>query len=127
MGRKWVLDTETKGTGASVVPLDKVLKPPLPRPARPPVPERRVPAPKPAEPKAPPRFKVVNALSREVMAEGADTPATVDLLRETRSMVDVSVYVWEAEPERWSLLSLAEKKMLWGFSRRRRSPRGDGR
>jgi len=26
MGRVWVLDTETKGTGAEMVPLDKVLK-----------------------------------------------------------------------------------------------------
>ena len=26
MGRVWVLDTETKGTGAEMVPLDKALK-----------------------------------------------------------------------------------------------------
>jgi hypothetical protein len=37
MGKVWVLDTETKGTGANVVPLEKVLKrpeepaPPAPR------------------------------------------------------------------------------------------------
>src|SRR4051812_45702448 len=41
MGKTWVLDTETKGTGANVVPLEKVLKrptppeQPLPRPKRP--------------------------------------------------------------------------------------------
>ena len=28
MGRVWVLDTETKGTGAEMVPLDKVQKKP---------------------------------------------------------------------------------------------------
>ena len=45
MGKAWVLDTETKGTGANVVPLEKVLKQPepaegpLPRPR--PAPERR--------------------------------------------------------------------------------------
>jgi hypothetical protein len=42
MARKtWVLDTETKGTGASMVPLDKVLKRPEPEPEAP----RRRPAP----------------------------------------------------------------------------------
>ena len=47
MGKVWVLDTETKGTGANVVPLEKVLKQPEPveRPA--PRPERRGDAPAP--------------------------------------------------------------------------------
>ena len=45
MARKtWVLDTETKGTGANVVPLEKVLREPEPAPSR------RRPAP-PAEPR----------------------------------------------------------------------------
>ncbi|MEA2456406.1 MAG: hypothetical protein QOI45_2668 [Thermoleophilaceae bacterium] len=41
MAKTWVLDTETKGTGANMVPLEKVLKrpeapeKPLPRPKRP--------------------------------------------------------------------------------------------
>lgn len=39
MGKVWVLDTETKGTGANVVPLEKVLKRPAPA-DRPPAPER---------------------------------------------------------------------------------------
>jgi hypothetical protein len=36
MGKVWVLDTETKGTGANVVPLEKVLERPAPseKPAR---------------------------------------------------------------------------------------------
>jgi hypothetical protein len=36
MGKVWVLDTETKGTGANVVPLEKVQRPPEPvdRPAK---------------------------------------------------------------------------------------------
>jgi|SRR5215210_4858419 len=47
MARKtWVLDTETKGTGANVVPLEKVLREPEPQAA----PARRRPAP-PAEPR----------------------------------------------------------------------------
>ena len=43
--KTWVLDTETKGTGANVVPLEKVLDkrepaPPRRRPARPPEPRK---------------------------------------------------------------------------------------
>jgi hypothetical protein len=56
MARKtWILDTDTKGTGANVVPLEKVLERPEPTPARrrrptdPRRPERRRPA-RPAEP-----------------------------------------------------------------------------
>jgi hypothetical protein len=61
MTRKtWVLDTDTKGTGANVVPLEKVLRKPEPaQPQRRPGPaaeprraerrERRRPAPKPVE------------------------------------------------------------------------------
>jgi hypothetical protein len=44
MGKVWVLDTETKGTGANVVPLEKVLQrpeaPDKPAPKRPARPER---------------------------------------------------------------------------------------
>jgi hypothetical protein len=32
MGKTWVLDTETKGTGANVVPLEKTLAKPAPKP-----------------------------------------------------------------------------------------------
>jgi hypothetical protein len=34
MGKTWVLDTETKGTGANMVPLEKVQAKPEPRPRR---------------------------------------------------------------------------------------------
>ena len=45
MGKVWVLDTETKGTGANVVPLEKKLskpEPPAQSPAPPPPPARRL-------------------------------------------------------------------------------------
>src|SRR5688500_5935739 len=42
MGKVWVLDTETKGTGANVVPLEEVLeRPEEPAPPRKPVSPRR--------------------------------------------------------------------------------------
>src|SRR2546422_1020010 len=81
MRKVWVLDTETKGTGAEMVPLEKVLekgstsgrgvivpREPAPRPAEP------------AGPKTPPRFKVVDVMTRQVLAEAADTRAAGDLV-----------------------------------------------
>ena len=63
--KTWVLDTETKGTGANMVPIEKVLEEPEPTPARRrPAPaaepkraerrERRHPAPRPVDKSATP-------------------------------------------------------------------------
>jgi hypothetical protein len=113
MGKTWVLDTETKGTGAQMVPLEKVLREPTGKPARRPVPRSRPnPAPEP-EPAKPRRFKVVDVMTREVLAEDAGTRATVELLNDIRSIVDVVIYVWSDRAEKWQLLTLAESKMLW--------------
>jgi hypothetical protein len=116
MSRTWILDTETKGTGAQMVPLDTVVKKPgeasgkplfVPRKRRPPAPAAD-PAPRP-----PRRFKVVDITSREVLAERADTRTTLELLGAIRSSVDVNVSVWEPSTEKWRLLTLREKQMLW--------------
>jgi hypothetical protein len=114
MGRIWVLDTETKGTGAEMVPLDKVQRKPAPTNEPffvPPKPEPR--PPKPAEPRAPRRFRVVDVVTREVLADGAGARETVELLGGVRSTVDVTVSVWEPATERWRVLTLAEQRVLW--------------
>jgi hypothetical protein len=115
MAKKWVLDTETKGTGAQMVPLEKVLENRAGKAARRPVPppsDRPAPPPEPAQPR---RFKVVDAVTRKVLAEHADTRATVDLLGRIRSIVDVAIYVWNEPSEKWLLLTFAEAKMLWNL------------
>jgi hypothetical protein len=115
MAKVWVLDTETKGTGAQMVPLEKVLRKPAPKPARPPVHERGPrPGPEP-EPTPPPRFRVVEVLSRRVLSDDAPTRATVGVLEDVRSVVDVSIYRWAEAAGEWRLLTPREKKMLWGF------------
>ncbi|MEA2638437.1 MAG: hypothetical protein QOE18_1494 [Chloroflexota bacterium] len=116
MAKTWVLDTETKGTGAHVVPYEKTL-----RRAR--VEQdlalveldRTPPAPAPAAPPEPLRFKVVNVLSSQVLAEGAPARETVQVLEGMRSVLDARIYVWVATRDRWRLLTLAESKVLWGF------------
>ena len=61
MRKVWVLDTETKGTGANVVPLDKVQKKPEAEPVVPPPPTRK-PRPRPGTPPSPPPVRTATAL-----------------------------------------------------------------
>jgi hypothetical protein len=116
MGKTWILDTETKGTGAHVVPLEEVLRRRSPEQdlavvalERPPRPTESI------EPAAPLEFKVVDIRSSQVLAEGIDARATVDLLEDVDSVVDVRIYVWARAAGRWRLLTLGEQKALWGF------------
>jgi hypothetical protein len=124
VGKVWVLDTETKGTGAQMVPLEKALKRPAAgaerRRARP-VP-RRARREKPHEPAPPRRFRVIDARSRQLLAEEANAPDTIEVLRDVEQPVDVSVYVWEPKPETWRLLTSREKSLLWELRRRPRAP-----
>jgi hypothetical protein len=117
----WVLDTETKGTGAEMVPLDKLR-------------ERNKSAPKEsrvsvirkhrgagaedsddsgaaAEPRQPPRFKLVNAISGQLVAEGVGAREIADRLAGMR-LVDARVYVWEPEPGEWRALTLGQQRRL---------------
>jgi len=114
MGRVWVLDTETKGTGAQMVPLEKTLRKPSSEPelvvAEP---RRREREEEPPEPKQPRRFKIVDVMTREVLTDDAEIRATVDLLKTVRSIVDVRVYVWETTSGTWRLLTLGEERLLW--------------
>jgi hypothetical protein len=113
VGKVWVLDTETKGTGAQMVPLEKVLKQPASETYR----RRARPMPKPKpkapEPVPPRRFRVIDALSRELVLDDADALATLELLRGVAQPVEVSIYVWEPKPEEWRLLTNRERRLLW--------------
>jgi hypothetical protein len=128
MGKVWVLDTGTKGTGAEMVPLEKVLKKPAPRSGRDFVVPSAEPAsaePERSEPRQPPTFKVIDVMTRETLAEGASARATVDLLAGLRSVVDVSIYVWEAAKERWRLLPHRDQKLLWSLRETAHRDRSD--
>lgn len=58
-------------------------------------------------------------MTRETLAEGVDLRTTVDLLGDVRSIVDVQVYLWDADRGRWQMLGLDERRALWDASRRR--------
>ena len=116
MAKTWVLDTETKGTGAHIAPLPRAReelaserelalflfkRPPRPLPSQ--------------EPELPLRFKVVDVMSAGVLAEGIGARATVDLLEDMRSVTDVRIFLWIETTGRWRLLTLAEQRALWEF------------
>lgn len=123
MAKTWRLDTETKGTGAHVVPLEKVPE----RSAaerelatvtleRPP---RKI---EPPQALGPLTFKVRDIRSGEILGEGTDTRETIDLLAGVGSVLDVRIYVWMQRAGRWRLLTLDEQRALWRFRDRVAAP-----
>jgi len=118
MARKvWVLDTETKGTGAEMVPLDKVLRKPgsgEPLVVHAP-PTRGTRPPKEPEPKRTREFKIVDVTTGEVLGEHLDTRAALSALEGVESVVDVRIYAWDHRNEKWVLLTLGEQRALWQF------------
>ncbi|MBV9365646.1 MAG: hypothetical protein JOY89_15525 [Solirubrobacterales bacterium] len=115
MSKVWVLDTETKGTGANMVPLERVLRKGSSAVPGFMLPELKPPAPAPAGPRAPRQFKVIDVLTRQVLAEGTEARATIHVLEGVRSIVDVTIWVWEPEGERWRMLTLEEARSLWEY------------
>jgi hypothetical protein len=65
------------------------------------------------EPARPYEFKVVDLMSRRVLADGVDARAAIRTLEDVRSIVDVNIFVWEPASERWRLLTFGESRMLW--------------
>ena len=118
----WVLDTETKGTGAEMVPLEKLQARRRSAPEAPPLsvlgpaadPELEIES-GPDEARGPRRFKLVNVITRQLLGEGVGAREAIELLRGVRSIVDVHLYVWEPDDDRWRPLSFAEKKAFWAF------------
>jgi len=115
VSKVWVLDTETKGTGANMVPLERVLRKGSSAVPGFMLPELKPPAPAPAGPRAPRQFKVIDVLTRQVLAEGTEARATIHVLEGVRSIVDVTIWVWEPEGERWRMLTLEEARSLWEY------------
>ena len=117
----WVLDTETKGTGAEMVPLERLEERKRPRGER----ERvRVVGPhadrgddpfEPGQPRAPRRFRVVDVLTRQTLADDAEISETLAALRGVGSVVDVNVFVWESSEEDWRPLTMSERRRLWNL------------
>jgi hypothetical protein len=112
MGTTWVLHTETKGTGATMVPLERVTKrssaaEPLCIPPKRPAPRKEEP-----NPRAPRKFKIVDVMTRQNCVLGANAREAMEVLKSVRSVVDVNVYVWDEERRRWLLLPFSEQRAM---------------
>jgi hypothetical protein len=55
----------------------------------------------------------VDVMTRQTLAEDVDARDAVRALEGVRSIVDVSMFVWEPEAERWRLLTYDEGRLLW--------------
>ena len=115
-GRTWILDTETKGTGAQMVPLDKVVKQPeSPGQAALRAAQARQPKPPPEAGPAPAAaLQGRRPLQPRGPRRGHRSRATLDLLAGIRSSVDVNVSVWEPSTDAWRLLTLREQATALG-------------
>jgi hypothetical protein len=116
VAKTWILDSETKGTGAHMTPLEDALAKPrserelsLVELKRPPAPEQ------PPAPLEPLRFRVVDVMSAKVLGEDIDAREAVGLLEGMRSVLDARISVWVPSARRWRLLGLDEQKALWAF------------
>jgi hypothetical protein len=117
MGKTWILQTATKGTGATMVPLERTTeRPSAPEPLH--VPRKpRLREPEPPAPRAPRRFRIVDLMTRETLLDDAGAAEAVAALKDVRSTVDVTVSVWDDGRSRWRPLTLAEQRTLFEFSR----------
>lgn len=96
-----------------MVPLDSITKQsvdaePLFVPRKPKPREQSAP-----EPKAPRKFRVVDVMTRQALLDGGSGRDALAALRDVRSMVDVNVYVWHDDRERWRMLTLPEQRAMW--------------
>jgi hypothetical protein len=119
VGKVWILHTDTKGTGANMVPLENITKrssdaEPVSVPRKPKPPEQA-----PPKPKAPRRFRVVDVMTGQPLLDSGSGRDAAAALRDVRSVVDVNVYVWQDERERWRLLTLPEQRAMWELASER--------
>jgi hypothetical protein len=117
MGTTWVLDTETKGTGANMVPLERITKRSSEPTRRFVLPEREPPQNEAPKPRPPHRFRIVDVMTRQDLLEDGNARDAVETLGSVRSIVDVNVYVWDGEREHWLLLPFGEQSALFDFAR----------
>lgn len=125
MSRKrtaWVLDIDTKGTGAEMVPLERVEERKRLRGEREPV---RVVGPR-ADPadeqifetdrsRVPRRFRIVDIRSRQALVDDVEIVEALEALSGVGSVVDVNVFVWDPDEKDWRPLTMSERRRLWNL------------
>jgi hypothetical protein len=126
MAKTWVLDTETKGTGAEMVPIEKTRAPARRERDLALVDLGRAPRHQDEAPtREPARFKVVDVMSARTLAEDVGVREALGALEGMRSVLDARIFIFSPERGRWRLLPLPEARRLWEL--RGRVAGADGR
>jgi hypothetical protein len=61
---------------------------------------------------------VVDVMTRQAIVQDAGAREVIDALAGVRSIVDVDVYLWQEERERWRLLTFSERHAMWELAER---------
>jgi hypothetical protein len=88
-------------------------------------PDRKPPREKAGEPRGPRRFRVVDVMTRRLLADDVGAREAVDRLKDVRSIVDVSIQVWEEQAGKWQQLTHREQRMLWDRAVAERAATGE--
>jgi hypothetical protein len=117
MAKKWILQTETKGTGARRVRRESATgRAAAPEPLH--VPRKPQPrAPEPPTPRTPHRFRIVDVMTRQTLVDDGSAAEAVAALKGVRSTVDVTVSVWDRDRSRWRPVTMGEQQALFEFAR----------
>jgi hypothetical protein len=69
-------------------------------------------------PQPPPRrrFKIVDVMTRQTIADDVDARQAVAALQGVRRNVDVTVSTWQEDRHRWRPLTLGEQRALWDLA-----------
>ena len=59
------------------------------------------------------RFRVIDVMTRLELAAGTSLRETVEALKGVRSVVDLTIFVWQPERKRWRMLTYDESRTLW--------------
>ena len=63
-------------------------------------------------------------ISRRNLVEDTSAGEAIDALRAVRSIVDVSIFVWQRDRARWRLLTFSEKQAMFDLTAARHSDPG---
>ena len=70
------------------------------------------------EPKPPRRFRLVDVMTTQPLIDDGTAREAIDALEGVRSIVDVNVYVWQEERDRWRMLTFPERRAMWELAGR---------
>jgi hypothetical protein len=57
-------------------------------------------------------------MTRQALVDDAGAREAIDALADVRSIVDVDVYIWQEESDRWRLLTFSERRAMWELAGR---------